>query len=50
MRDNPHVNEYPGFRDGYATTVYPDEDGRFEIAALPGRGMLGVRAVARSVT
>ena len=43
MRDNPHVNEYPGFLDSRATTVYPDEDGRFAIAALPGRGMLGVR-------
>ncbi len=43
MRDNPHVNDYPGFLDSGATTVYPDEDGRFAIAALPGRGMLGVR-------
>ena len=42
MRDNPHVNDYPGFLDGGATTVYLDEDGRFAIAALPGRGMLGV--------
>ena len=44
MRDNPHVNEYPGFREGYATTVGSDEDGRFAIAVLPGRGMLAVRA------
>jgi RNA polymerase sigma factor (sigma-70 family) len=44
MRDNPHVDEYPGFKDAYVTTAYPDEDGRFAIAALPGRGMLGVYA------
>jgi hypothetical protein len=43
MRDNPHVDDYPGFKNAYAATVYPDDDGRFEIAALPGRGMLGVR-------
>jgi hypothetical protein len=43
MRDNLHVDEYPGFKDAYVTTVYPDDDGRFVIAALPGRGMLGIR-------
>jgi hypothetical protein len=43
MRDNPHVNEYPGFLDSRPTTAFPDDHGRFVIAALPGRGMLGVR-------
>jgi protocatechuate 3,4-dioxygenase beta subunit len=46
MTDNPHVKEYPGFKQStYATTVYvDDDDGRFTIAALPGPGMLGVYA------
>src|SRR5262249_7414136 len=42
LRDNPRIGEYPGFRNSYPTTVSTDDDGRFEIAALPGRGMLGV--------
>jgi RNA polymerase sigma factor (sigma-70 family) len=45
MRNNPHVSDYPGFKEGtYVTTAYPNDDGRFTIAALPGPGMLGVYA------
>jgi hypothetical protein len=47
MRDNPHVPKYPGFRECvYETHVYTDGSGRFTIAALPGQGMLGVRATS----
>src|SRR5262249_1407364 len=43
--DNPHVDEFPGFRESsYATAVRTGEDGRYEVAALPGRGIIGCRS------
>ena len=44
--DNPHLNEYPNFKHGSQLTyiVIPGPDGRFTIPALPGRGLIGVRA------
>ena len=43
--DNPHLDQYPNFKRGSrgAPLVIPD-DGRFAIPALPGRGLISVRA------
>jgi RNA polymerase sigma factor (sigma-70 family) len=41
--DNPHRRDYPGFSRGYAQFAYFDEDGRYELIALPGRGLIAVR-------
>ena len=44
--DNPNVAQYPHFREGYGSQAYVDQDdGSFELVALPGRGLLAVRAV-----
>ena len=42
--DNPNVAEYPGYKDGGMPFGIPDDEGGFEVVALPGRGLLGVRA------
>ncbi|REK17450.1 MAG: hypothetical protein DWQ37_06580 [Planctomycetota bacterium] len=42
--DNPHLGEAPGFSDAFALWFPTDADGRYEIAGLPGRGIVGVRA------
>ena len=39
--DNPHVHEFPGYREGVA---YIDDEGRYEIVALPGRGIIACRS------
>jgi hypothetical protein len=41
--DNPNVREYAGFSDSHDQYVPFDEHGRYEIVALPGRGMIAVR-------
>lgn len=41
--DNPHLKDYPGFAEGDAAHAYPDEQGRYTLVALPGRGIIGVR-------
>ena len=38
--DNPHVDEYPGYRDSREAYARVDNDGRYEIVALPGRGII----------
>ena len=45
FRGNPHLDEYPYFkRDSQETRVLiPGDDGRFEIPALPGRGLITAR-------
>jgi hypothetical protein len=45
LADNPHRKDYPS----YGTTrvqmpFYSDENGAFQIAVMPGRGILGARA------
>ncbi|WP_435011011.1 sigma-70 family RNA polymerase sigma factor [Tundrisphaera lichenicola] len=43
--DNPNVDDYPGFRSSYNSQAdINQEDGSFELVALPGRGVVGVRA------
>jgi RNA polymerase sigma factor (sigma-70 family) len=44
VRDNPHVDEYPGFRQTSPPLTVPLKDGRYEVVALPGRGLIGFRA------
>jgi hypothetical protein len=38
--DNPHADAFPGFRESQATYARIGEDGRYEVAALPGRGII----------
>ncbi len=42
--NNPHISDYPGYRLGRPTSHPVDQDGRFEVVALPGRGVIGFRA------
>jgi RNA polymerase sigma factor (sigma-70 family) len=42
--DNPHVGEFPGYRDSYEAYVRIDDDGRYEIVTLPGRGIIACRS------
>jgi RNA polymerase sigma factor (sigma-70 family) len=39
--DNPHVREFPGYRQS-PLARYFGKDGRYEVVALPGRGLIGV--------
>jgi RNA polymerase sigma factor (sigma-70 family) len=41
FQDNPHFDEYPGFD---RRSNAPVQDGRYEVVALPGRGLIGCRA------
>ncbi len=41
--DNPHLRDYPGAFDSYPPQVNTDPDGRYEIATMPGRGLISVR-------
>ena len=41
--DNPHVDEFPGYRSSYPPQA-PIKDGQYEVVALPGRSVLGCRA------
>jgi hypothetical protein len=40
FRDNPHLREFPGYEESYPPQVYLEDDGRFEVVALPGRGLI----------
>ncbi|WP_422926624.1 sigma-70 family RNA polymerase sigma factor [Singulisphaera sp. PoT] len=41
--DNPHLSAYPGFALGYEQSASFDPHGRYELIALPGRGLIAVR-------
>jgi len=41
--DNPHARDFPGHSNTYAARVFAGPEGRFEVAALPGRGFLAAR-------
>ena len=43
--DNPHAGEFPGYSEGYGSNIHSDQDGRFEVATIPGRGIIAARAV-----
>ena len=42
FEDNPHIDEFPGYRSSYPPHVLV-QDGRYEVVALPGRGVIGFR-------
>ena len=42
--DNPHVDEFPGYRSSYESYARIGDDGRYEIATLPGRGIIACRS------
>jgi RNA polymerase sigma factor (sigma-70 family) len=46
LRDNPHAKDYPGHINSYPPNDYPDEGGHYEVAALPGDGVIAFRAEA----
>jgi RNA polymerase sigma factor (sigma-70 family) len=43
FEDNPHLKDYPAFRQSYDADARLDDDGRFEVIGLPGRGLVVVR-------
>ena len=45
FEDNPHVDEFPGYRSSYPPHALV-EDGRYEVVALPGRGIIACRCRA----
>jgi RNA polymerase sigma factor (sigma-70 family) len=45
FEDNPHAAEFPGYRQSLPPHA-PVKDGRYEVVALPGRGIIGCRADA----
>src|SRR5262249_4302689 len=42
FQDNPHIDEFPGCRSSYPPHVLV-QNGRYEVVALPGRGVIGFR-------
>ena len=44
FRDNPHLKDYPGFAESYESYEQFQDDGSYELVALPGRGLVSVRA------
>ncbi len=42
--DNPHIVEFPGYREGYRTDAEIRTDGTFQAVALPGRSLVAVRS------
>jgi len=45
--DNPHVDAYAGFRQRYLTNADIDDDGRYEVVAIPGRNIIACRSDVR---
>jgi RNA polymerase sigma factor (sigma-70 family) len=43
FRDNPNIRQFVGFSASYVQLAYFDDQGRFEIVGLLGRGMIAVR-------
>jgi len=41
--DNPHLHAYEGYSRVYPKYGYIDEEGRYELVVLPGRGLITVR-------
>jgi RNA polymerase sigma factor (sigma-70 family) len=42
--DNPHVGEFPGYRSSYEPYTRIEDDGRYEVVTLPGRGLIACRS------
>ena len=47
LEDNPHVKDYPGYGPtrGIPKSFLTDENGEFQIAVIPGRGILGTQCL-----
>ncbi len=45
LADNPHRNDYPSYAIRFGTPFSSDENGEFQIAVMPGRGILGARPI-----
>ena len=43
LNDNPNLRDYPGSPSSYKEYTYLDDAGRYELVALPGRGIVTVR-------
>ena len=44
LEDNPHLKDYPKYGTvRVGMPFYTDDDGRYKIAVMPGRGILGAR-------
>ena len=41
--DNPNAKDYAGFSQSYEQYATFDEDGRYEVVGLPGRGIIAIR-------
>ena len=42
--DNPHLGEYSGYPSSYEPYAAIKDDGRYEVVALPGRGLVACRS------
>ncbi len=42
--DNPHVDEFPGYRESRGTDARVEDDGRYEVVTLPGRGLIACQS------
>ena len=42
--DNPHVHEFPGYFGGRTPIADVQDDGRYEIVTLPGRGIIACQS------
>src|SRR5262249_5394404 len=47
--DNAYLKEAPGFRDVYQAETRTAADGSYSLLALPGRGLLAVKAASREL-
>ena len=41
LLDNPHQKDYPGYGTFHVGMFYADENGEYQIAVIPGRGIVG---------
>jgi hypothetical protein len=44
VHDNPRIGDYPGYTQRSPVHGYLNEDGRYEIVTLPGRGIIACRS------
>ena len=42
--DNPHVDEFPGYRESRGTYARVEDDGRYKVVTLPGRGLIACQS------
>ena len=47
FNDNPHVSEFPGYGQAGPRLTVIQDDGRYEVVALPGRSIIACRSDTR---